>query len=95
MSSFYRFLLFIFIIAFTGSGDLVVIASDGSEIQATIDDFGPFNEHFTPNKCYLLPLTLIKLSVFVVCGPFNFQYIAAGFHMPIWDRTIDKKCLRS
>ena len=39
MSSFFRFRLFIFIWTFTGPGD----SSDGSEIEASVEDFSPVN----------------------------------------------------
>ena len=50
------------------------LASDGSEIHASVEDFRPINLNFTSNICYLLYHTLIKFSVFVVCGSVIFQY---------------------
>ena len=64
----YVIVLSIFTRILTGLGDLVVPASDGSEIQASVEDFRVIDEH------YLLSHTLLKFLVFVVCGLFIFQY---------------------
>ena len=64
----YVIVLSIFTRTLTGLGDLVVPASDGSEIQASVEDFRVIDEH------YLLSHTLLKFLVFVVCGLFIFQY---------------------
>ena len=50
------------------------LASDSSEIQASVEDFRSINWNFTSNICYLLSHTLIKFSVFVVCGSVNLFY---------------------
>ena len=64
----YLIVLSIFTRTLTGLSDLVVPASDGSEIQASVEDFRVIDEN------YLLSHTLLKLFVFVVCGLFIFQY---------------------
>ena len=42
------------------------LASDGSEIQASVGNFRPINENLTSNIYYLLSDTLIKFSVFCI-----------------------------
>ena len=64
----YVIVLSIFTRTLTGLSDLVAPASDGSEIQASVEDFRVINEH------YLLSHTLLKFFVFVVCRLFIFQY---------------------
>ena len=49
------------------------LAADDSDVQAGVEDFRPINQNFTSDICYLLSHTLIKFSVFVVCGLFIFQ----------------------
>ena len=61
-----------FVCLFTGPGDLCgFFASDGSEIQARVEDFIPI---LSIKIYYLLSHTLIKFSVFVACGSFILQY---------------------
>ena len=50
-----------------------------------MEDFRPINQNFTSDICYLLSHTLIKLSVFVVCGLL--------FFMEIFKNVIMKKVL--
>ena len=59
------------------------LASDGSEIQASVKDFSPISLNFTSNIRYLLSHTLIKVSVFVVYGSFIFHYTT--IYTPLWN----------
>ena len=56
----------------------------GSTTQASVEDFKPINENFTSNICYIVSHTLIKFSVFMVCGSlfFNTQTTVFTRHIP-------------
>ena len=70
------------------------LAADDSDVQAGVEDFRPINQNFTSDICYLLSHTLIKFSVFVVCGSSLFNTQTPDFTRHHCDSTTDPKCVQ-